>query len=223
MNPDFKPRIACGAATLIALVLAGCGGPVNSRADATPATTPALLTMPAADAAALAPRARGDASAPAAEDALSLKDQVAQLRRELADLRRIVARLPSAAAVADEGPDPRRDPTARAEAERAQQQRLAIAEAAFRREPYDLRASQTQADSVRAGLRQGSEAIAGHLGSVDCRGQSCRVELNAAPHSRAMQELPLALAHLGAGFSNMTAGQIDRGDGRTIMVMYLTR
>jgi hypothetical protein len=38
-----------------------------------------------------------------------------------------------------------------------------------------------------------------------------------------MQELPLALTRLGAGFSNMTAGQIDRGDGRTSMVMYLTR
>ena len=223
MNRDFNPRVARGAAALFALVLAGCGGPVNSYAEAGPVATPAPPTMPAAETTALAPRTMSAASAPAAEDTLPLKDQVAQLRRELADLRRIVARLPSAAAVADEGPDPRRDPIARAEAERAQQQRLANAEAAFRRETYDPRASQAQADSVRAGLRAGSEAIAGHLGGVDCRGQSCRVELNAAPNSRAMQELPLALTHLGAGFSNMTAGQIDRGDGRTSMVMYLTR
>jgi len=223
MNLDSNSRVACGAATLIALVLAGCGGPVSDRADAAPAATPAVPTVPAADTAALERRAKSAASDPAAEDALPLKDQVAQLRRELADLRRIVARLPSAAAVADEGPDPRRDPNARAEAERAQQQRLANAEAAFRREAYNPRASQAQADSVRDGLRQGSEAIADHLGSVDCRGQSCRVELNAAPNSRAMQELPRALSHLGAGFSNMTAGQVDRGDGRTSMVMYLTR
>jgi len=162
-----------------------------------------------------------DASAQATEDAIPLKDQVAQLRRELADLRRIVAPSPSATAVAAEGPDPRTDPNARVEAERAAQQRLASAEVAFRRETTDPRADQSQADSVRSSLREGSEAIGKHLGSDDCRGPSCRVELNAAPHSRAMQELPMALARLGAGFPHMTAGQIDHGDGR--MVMFLTR
>ena len=172
MNHDYNPVVARGAAALIALMLAGCGGPVNNRADATPAAMPALPTMPAADTAALAPRAMSAASPPAAEDALPLKDQVAQLRRELADLRRVVARLPSAAAVVEEGPDPRRDPDARAEADRAQQQRLVDAEAAFRREAYDPRASQAQADKVRAGLRGSSEAIAGTISGGGSRYRS---------------------------------------------------
>jgi hypothetical protein len=232
MTFDLNPRVALGATALVAFMLAGCGGPVDSNSadaastagsGAAPAADPsALPTAPGADAG-QARRAAAAASALAAEEALPLKDQVAQLRRELAELRRIVARLPNAAAVAAEGPDPRTDPNARAAAERAEQERVASAEAAFRREAYDPRAGQAQADSVRAALREGSEGLGNHLGSVECRGQSCRVELNADPHSRAMQELPITLARLGDSFPNVTAGQVDRGDGRSATVMYLSR
>jgi hypothetical protein len=223
MNPDFTPWVARGAATFIALGLAGCGGQAGSRVDAVPTATPDQPATAAAEITNADRRATIDAPAQATTDAIPLKDEVAQLRRELADLRRIVARSPSATSVAAESTDPRTDPNARVEAERAAQQRLASAEAAFRRQTTDYRADQGRADNLRASLLEASEAIGKHLGSVDCRGQSCRVELNAAPHSRAMQELPMALLRLGAGFPHMTAGQIDHGDGRKSMVMFLTR
>jgi hypothetical protein len=214
------------AAALIAasmLTLAGCGG----RPDETPAQAEVHTGSPVAPAAqAIAdgtPTASANAASASGDDLTQLRQQVALLRREVADVRQQLARMPAGTLVADTTPDPRTDANARAEAERADQLRLASTESAFRREENDMRWSRDTTASVRSALSGVDEALRNQVRSVECRSQSCRVEISSEGGGAVGQELPVILARLAPSLPNVTAGQIDQGNGRQATVLYLSR
>jgi hypothetical protein len=229
--PEFAmthPVLKYALCAAVALTFIACGGPVEdpvsvpvSRSDAAtvaPAAAPALAHGEVASAAlAAAPTTESRADAP------SLQAQVVALRREVQELRQQVARWPGAAAVAQDTRSLRSDPQARAEMERAEQNRVATSEAAFQNEVRQPQWSQRTAQDVRATLAEADPALRHLVRSVDCRSQSCRVEISPGASEEAQQNLPITLARLAGSLPNVSAGQIDQGDGRMATVLYLSR
>ncbi len=208
------------------LLLAACGGqldgaPVPTEQGAQISGTPARSVPDAA----IAPsqmRVMSGATE-SADETTSLKQQVVLLRREVAEIRQQLGRMPGAAPSAEAAPDPRTDPAARLEAERAEQQRIASTEAAFRGEKEDPRWSRGTVASVRAAFGEADESLRNQVSSVECRSQSCRVVIGGDTAGPAGQGLSAVMMHLAATLPKVTAGQIDQGDGRQATVLYLSR
>jgi hypothetical protein len=208
------------------LLLAGCGGqldgapaPTEQRAQVSGAPAP---SVPGAITAPAPVRAKSGAAV-SDDETTSLKQQLALLRREVAEIRQQLVRMPGAALSAEAGPDPRTDPAARLEAERVEQQRIASTEAAFRSEKEDSRWSQGTVASVRAALGEADESLRNQVSSVECRSQSCRVLIGGDTRGPAAQDLAAVMSRLAATLPTVTAGQIDQGDGRPATVLYLSR
>ena len=210
------------------VVLAGCGG---SGEDGKAAVAPAKVSAQALPAAghSNAPDRPVPQSAAAEKESgtenLSLKQQVAALQRDVADIRAQLARMRGGVSTTGSAtPDTRPDETARADFERAQAAHVAAIEAAFRTEQIDAAWSRNTADSVRAALLQGKQEAAGHIRSVECRSRSCRVMVD----SEALQpggavDLPIIVSRLAQTLPNVSMGQIDQGDGGQVSVLYLSK
>jgi hypothetical protein len=202
-------------------MLAACGGnvsdPAPSRSDAQAAgenaAPPGALARPSAVRA---------TPANSADAIVVLRQEVELLRGEVRELRAQVSRMPGAAQAAAAPPDPRTDPAARQEAQQAERQRIASAESTFQAERRDARWSQEQTAAIRSSLAQAGDGLGAQVRSIDCRSQSCRVEISAAGPALG-QDLPLLLSPLGASLPHMTAGQVDQGDGTQATVLYLSR
>jgi len=225
--PEFAmthPILKYALCATVALTFIACGGPVEDPASVPVSRSDAATVAPAA-APALALGEVASASLPAAPaaEAPSLQAQVVALRREVQELRQQVARWPGAAAVAQDARSLRSDPQARAEMERAEQNRVATSEAAFQNEVRQPQWSQRTAQDVRATLAEADPALRHLVRSVDCRSQSCRVEISPGASEEAQQNLPITLARLAGSLPNVSAGQIDQGDGRMATVLYLSR
>lgn len=215
---------------IIASVLAACGDPppdVALPANAASAASAALAgasSPPNRASMSMESAPMGLAGASDADASLvELRQQVALLRREVADLRGKVSRLPGMDDVASRQPDLRTDPAALEEAQQAERMRIASTEAAFRNEQSDARWSQGTTASVQAALAQADESMRSQVRSVECRSQSCRVEINAGAGAGPAQDLPLVIARLGQVLPHVTAGQVDQGDGRKATVLYMSR
>lgn len=204
-------------------MLAACGGngaeappPQREAQTVTSEPPPAMLGPPSAlDAA-------GGASASSAETFAALRREVGMLRSEVREMREQISRMPGAAQAAAAPPDPRVDPVAREEARQADRQRIASAEATFQAERRDARWSQDQATAIRSLLTQAGDGMSAQLRSVDCRSQSCRVEL-ASSGAVGGLDVPMLLTRLNGGLSHVTAGQVEQGDGTQTTVLYLSR
>ncbi len=203
--------------------LAACGGgsaeapPLQRETQAvTSEPPPARLGSPSAlDAA-------NTASASSAESLAALRREVGMLRSEVRQMREQISRMPGAAQAAAAQPDPRVDPVARDEAQQLDRQRIASAEATFQAERRDARWSQDQTTAIRSLLTQAGGGISAQLRSVDCRSQSCRVELSSSDAGGGL-DVPMLLTRLNAGLSHVTAGQVDQGDGTQTTVLYMSR
>ena len=149
--------------------------------------------------------------------------QVTLLRHEVRDLREQLSRIPGAQVAAATTPDPRTDAVARQEAQQAERLRIAASESAFQSQASDPRWSQGTTASIQAMLAQSDEAVRAQVRSVDCRATTCRVEINAGGGQEMQEQLPMIVAQLGGTLPNVTAGQIDQGDGRQATVLYLSR
>lgn len=216
------------AGLVIASALAACGGPppdATSPAEAPGAASAGLAAAPGATAtpAERAPTGQMQPAADADTGLADLRQQVQLLRREVADLRGKVSRLPGVADTEPHQSDPRSDSVAMEQARQAERLRVASAETAFRNQADDPRWSQGAAASVRAALGQANDSMRNQVRSIECRAQSCRVEINAGPGDPAAQDLPLVIARLGQVLPNVTAGQVDQGDGRKATVLYMSR
>ncbi len=230
MKPDqerTKSLPAFGPGLVLILVLAACGG----RADDSPARSEAgaLGSASALPARSSATPQHDAAPTPATGVAASeatlpeLRQEVTLLRREVADIRQQLARQPGLAAGAEIAANPRTDPDARLEAQRQEALRIASSESAFRGEQNDARWSREAAANVRAAFAQADDTVSTQLRSVECRSQSCRVEINAAAGESLARDLPIILSHLGDALPHITAGKVDQGDGRQATVLYMSR
>jgi hypothetical protein len=210
----------------IALLLAACGGePDNAlvQAGQRAQISGAPARSEPAAARAPAPMQVAVGAAVPADELAKTKQQLALLRREVAEIRQQVARMPGSTLSVETAPDPRSDPTARLEAERVEQQRIASTEAAFRSEKEDARWSQGTVAALRAAFEQAGESLRNQVSSVECRSQSCRVVIGSRASGSVAQDLPLVMSQLGAALPHVTAGQIDQGDGEKSMVLYMSR
>ena len=138
-------------------------------------------------------------------------------------MRDQLSRLPGASQAAAAAPDPRTDAVARQEAQQAERMRLASAESAFENERRDPRWSRDATAAIQSSLGQADDAVRGQVRSIDCRSQSCRVEIGSAAGPALGQVLPMVIAQLGGSLPRVTAGQVDQGDGSQATVLYLSR
>ena len=220
-------RIGAGMAFL--LLLAACGGrPDDGLTRVDPANDPSSgQTAPASSISsgtAAIPASMQIASGAASNDELGqMKQQIALLRREVADIRQQLSGLPGAVHSTELAPNPRTDSSARLEAARTEQMRMASSESTFRNERQDARWSQTATADVRSALAEVDDAVRSQVRAIECRSQSCRVEINADPSGTLARDLPVVIAHLAQALPNVTAGQIDQGDGHQATVLYLSR
>jgi hypothetical protein len=217
---DKPMRVASAGLGLgVSFLLAACGGRLDDAASPAAERPPQGAAQPA-HAAPLA----STAPAALADELPQLRQQIEVLRREVASLRAQVARIPGAVRVAEpEVAHPQVDAQSRAEAEREDRLRLAAAEQAFRSEQRDPRWSQGATATVRAALGELDDTLRNQVRSVECRAQSCRVEIGADSSGQLMQDLPLMLSRLGSTLPHATAAQVDQGDGRQATVLYLSR
>jgi hypothetical protein len=87
----------------------------------------------------------------------------------------------------------------------------------------DARWSQSTVAAVRAAFAASDQTVRDQVRSVECRSQTCRVEINADAGPTLERDLPVLIGQLGNALSNVTAGRIDQGDGRQATVLYFSR
>ena len=155
------------------------------------------------------------------EEVTQLAAQIALLRAEVADLRRNLPRT-SAAPAPDVARDWRSDPDARDEVQAAERARVVSAEAAFRREDVDARWSQQAVAEVRAGLAEAHPSIRNAVRAVECRAQTCRVEIGSDASELLRQDLVPILGGISRTLPNAVVGQVDEGNGRQALVLFLS-
>ncbi len=158
---------------------------------------------------------------------LELHDQLAQVRAEVAALRAQLSATPPAPTAPSEinAVDPtagRRDPEALAEQQQVWHEQMAAVETAFRGERRDGRWSSVTEAAVRDAARS-DEGLHSALRSVDCRAQTCRVEIADDGTHKVSRDLPKFVADLAGTLPQTKTDTLDEGDGRRTMVMYLSR
>jgi hypothetical protein len=162
------------------------------------------------------------------QDMATLRQEVTLLRQEVATLQRqLHAQQPMAPDTPQGREDTaaresRTDPTARAEEERAQHERIEVLEAAFWQEPTDQQWAGVAAAAVQGALLdENIEQIT--LQSLECRSHTCRVELAAGDTGELEKSLPLLVHQLGETLPYVTAGQVTNGANGTSLILYMSR
>jgi hypothetical protein len=181
---------------------------------------------PAADNPMPVARAAGDVTVDRMNgDIAALRQQIARLGADVSTLQRQARALEQAmiadrngADLADRRPD---DLIAREEAERQRQEELSAVETAFRQEPINARWRSETVTVIEEALT-GTGEIQGTARAVECRSQTCRVELS-GDRSTLTDFMPEFALRVGAILPGITADQIEHGDGTTTMILYLSR
>ncbi len=225
-------------ASLVAIAGICCGGYVlySNVAAPAPDITVALpeSVLPEAASSSFSPSADDASStAPAASnnrtvdgmqgDITALKEQLVRLRADISNLQRQVqdyGRLAAAqagdAAATDQRLD---DPETREEAEQQRQETLRVMETDFRREPTDSRWVSTTTAAIQDALT-GIDEIQGSARNIECRSQTCRVEL-AGDREMLARFVSDFVLRIGSLLPSITANQIDNGDDATL-ILYLS-
>ena len=159
-------------------------------------------------------------------DLALLREQMNSLQRELNSLRQQNLTKPKSAVpvtipAVNEPQDLRRDPTAVAEAETARRGEMAIIESKFRNEPRNQQWATGAASQIRETLNT-NQIPEDNLRNVECRSNTCRVELVNDQSGNMEKSLPLIINQLGATLPSMVADQIDQGNGVATTVLYLS-
>jgi hypothetical protein len=162
------------------------------------------------------------------EEMTALREEVARLRAEVAAMQRWIhvqkRRTTGVVSEKAEAPakDPRTDRAARAEAERERQQQMEVVEASFRREPADPRWSLEAEGAVQEVLAS-DEIVQDTLLGLECRSQSCRVELADDDTGELAKVLPLLLQQLAQTLPSATANYVEDGHGGKTVILYMSR
>ena len=92
-------------------------------------------------------------------------------------------------------------------ARRVQQRRAASIEAAFRNEKVNARWSRETEEILRTAFDRGDEILRGQVRGIECRSQSCRIEIDDRANASLQKSLPFIAEHLAPTLPNMTAAQ----------------
>ena len=162
------------------------------------------------------------------QEMVALKKQVALLRREVSSVQQQVDEQGRTGTVVapgrEEDPtnDPRINPAARAAAERARQEQMAVIEANFRQEPTDRGWSSEAAGAVQEALAS-DETVQTALRNLECRSSTCRVEMADDDTGESAKVMPILLQQLAETLPNVTANQVDDSAGGKRTILYMSR
>jgi len=92
---------------------------------------------------------------------------------------------------------------------------------AFRNEAVDTAWATRAASRVSAAF-ESDEALRGVARTVECRRQTCRVELADDGSNSVSRRLPYILIGLADVLPHASADQVDQGNGRSSMVLYMS-
>lgn len=158
--------------------------------------------------------------------------ELAELRQELAQLRRQVWTQGQRLAPADpaqatsQGPtaakDPSTDPEVRAEQERKYKEYMAGVDAAFRKEVTDPAWSSTTSSVVQTALVADND-LRPLARSVECRARTCRVEIADDGSGKLGKIIPMFAQEVGPRLPSVTADRVEDASGAATMVLYMTR
>ena len=155
----------------------------------------------------------------------ALRDQVESLRAELSSLRQQMLRQAQPASASSDsraGADVRLDPLARAEAAREHETHVASVDAAFRQQATDPTWSASTSSAIRTALS--SEEVGNiQADNIDCRADSCRVELRDDGSGSLGKSLPILAQQLAGALPSITASSISQANGDSALVLYLSR
>jgi hypothetical protein len=164
-------------------------------------------------------------TAASVEDIRALREEVASLRAGISLLRRQNPKQAESASTnpdSQPGADVRSDTLARAEAARERQNQMEAVDAAFRQQTVDPTWSANSSSSIRNALN--SEDVGGiQADNIDCRSDSCRVELRDDGSGRLSKSLPMLAQQLAGTMPNITANNISQANGDSTVVLYLSR
>ena len=193
---------------------------------------PERLRLPASWDAIEAPaRAANDPAGPAANGASAaevarLEGQVIALQSEVAALRDRSTVTASTRPAEDPAPDPApagkpssRDLEANAKVWHAHVQE---ADARFRQEPSDVNWATRMTATVRD-VAGKSDAITTSLQSIECRTNTCRLEIREDGAGKVISQMPQFLLDVQSSLPSMLSEQVDSGNGGKMVVMYLTK
>jgi len=181
-----------------------------------------------------APAESGPAPAkqPAEGAATSESIELAELRREMVQLRRQVwiqgQRLEAAEPARAETQAPATakdlltDSEVRAEQERKHREYMVEIDAAFRKESPDARWSSTTSAVVQTALIADSDLRPLARG-VECRSRTCRVELADDGSGELGQILPIFAQQVSEDLPSITADRVEDAGGTAAMVLYMSR
>lgn len=198
------------ASLIVPLLLfaAGCGGGHDEATPPAPRSPPvAAVPVAAPLQVAIAHEVKADA-----DPASDLRRELAALRAEVAELRRLV----------DQAAPKVPSPPARAEPAPDERLRLAQAEAAFQREPVDAAWSRAAGQELLGALAQSGDGLAAAVRQIDCRARTCRIDLAAGAQAALDDLLPVLLGASGGGFSSAETVPRDPGDASPGL-LFLTR
>lgn len=154
--------------------------------------------------------------------------QLLALQRELVELRRQVRA--QAQRGTDEPPppvpardrDPRTDPEARAEYERARREAIAGVDAAFRGEATDPRWSATASSAIQAVFAT-DDRLRPLARGVECHARTCRVEIADDGSGELNKGLPEIAMRVGRELPNAVYDRVQGADGTPRQIIYFSR
>jgi hypothetical protein len=157
-------------------------------------------------------------------DTTALREEVASLRAELASLRQQRPGHTGSASATEDRTDTDAGARARAREEAAQRRQAHIAalDSAFHSESVNPTWSANTSSLIQNVLS--SDEI-GHIqaDSIDCRSESCRVELHDDGTGRLGKSLPMLAIQVASALPTITANNVARPDGSSTVVLYLSR
>lgn len=207
---------------LMGIAAVGIGSYVAFGDVARPPSGAATAARPVADDRA---ERSGDDPASSAKEAAALRAGMARLNAEVSALReQVVASQASANADAPAmDPEPARgDPAQRAQQESEWHAHMMEVDANFQSEVLDPRWASSTTSALQSALNA-SDALRGKMQDVECRSQTCRVEIADDGSGAVSKDLPLFVQQVGGTLPSMQADRIDEGDGQSTLVLYMTR
>lgn len=167
--------------------------------------------------------ARGPARATSERDLSSVRQRLSDLSDEMTRLRSDLEKRPAAEKPAEvTAPPPLHTAEARAEQERQWHEHMAKVDEEFQGEPVESTWSTSTSATIRTAI-QSREALKDTLRRIDCRSQTCRVEIVDDGAGKVQNELSILASDLGDTLPNVQAEHEDLGGGRLLMTLYLTR
>jgi hypothetical protein len=119
-------------------------------------------------------------------------------------------------------PRPPRTPEARAEQERLWHEHMAKVDEEFQGEPLESTWSTPTSAAIRSAV-ESRDGLKDTLRDIDCRSQTCKVEIIDDGTGQVQRDLPLLASDLGETLPNVQAKHQDLGGGRLLMTLYLTK